>query len=86
MTAALVGELATALRALLESARAEAQLLVRVAQALRATTPELDREADELDALARRCTERVRLLERYEDRGLLEDTQVLTVADLADDE
>ncbi len=83
MTGSLERELATVVVATLEADRDDAPRLLAIARSLRAD-PGLryEADADYLEALARRKTERLRLAERLEAAGLLEDTAILAIADL----
>lgn len=87
MTGALERELADVVAATLAADEADVPRLLEMVRLLRADDDlRYEDAAAYLEALAARKTERLRVCQRLADRGLLEDTQVLTVADLADDE
>jgi hypothetical protein len=64
----------------------DAEFLVEAAMLIRSSDLSLDRLADALDAMACRMTERVRAGERWQKRGMLDETDdQLRLADLAED-
>lgn len=86
MTSALEVELTAGAAGELAGLRQDAPLLIAIARKLHEDDDlRYEHCAIALDAMARRMTERVRVLERLEERGLLDDTQTLAIADLADD-
>lgn len=83
MTGSLERELATVVHATLKADMDDVPRLLEIARTLRAD-PGLYYESDAefLEGLARRKTERIRLGERLEAAGMLEDTAILAIADL----